>query len=158
MKIELPYEHGLSPLTKIKKYAKAKGDVYLQSVLKELESGNVYNKTKPWQPHEDDVIRLLYNQMELDELCEALMCSHLQLEERAKVLKVLPLDHGKITAEDAEMLMKFLKEGVPVERLFDFFGLEPPSETLSFYPEDRRALIDAVNKIENQLDLFDGGE
>lgn len=161
--INLPYNEP--PLTRIKQHARLTGDLKLQSLLKELDSGRAYNKTTRWESYEDDAIRLFYNRVQLDELCESLMCSHLQLEDRAKVLNVLPASYS-LTAEDIELTMRLLKDGIDIKKLLDILDLDIPIETFRIDHNNKQALLeqerefelkkrkDALNNLENQVDML----
>lgn len=125
----------------------------LPNLLKNSTDTFEYNKKTEFTDGQDVAIKVFYNLVELDELCEALMCSHLQLLTRARILGVTGVE-DKATAEDIELFIKAIDDGVQLSDVCNFFDVDIPEERYVFTEKSRIEARDALIKSESQIDLF----
>lgn len=144
------------PVSNLRKYHVNTGNKNVGEFLKAIDS-DIYNRKAPFTGAEDVAIKVFYNRIALDELCEALMCNHTQLINRARILQVTS-EKESIIAEDVELFCKALKDGVALTDVCEFFNVDIPETSYRFTESDRANAKDAVIKDESQIDLFGDDE
>lgn len=147
-----------APLNKLRRAinAPARDRSDLRKAVKEYLSAldsDYYNKDKPFDEYEDALIKIWFNRIELDELCEYLGCSMIQLIDRARVLQVTTQD-CRANASDLELMDKMLRDGISVTDACNMLEVEPPEHTYIMTPAKRAAARDAYQKHLDQGDMF----
>ena len=145
-------EDTLGPVAQLRSLYNKTGQKEIKQILDNMDS-DYYNKKTDFSSEEDVAIKLFFNCIALDELCEALGCSHVQLIDRARVLG-LAAPHESITAEDVEICIKCLESGMPIDKVCEVFGIDIPEHSYRMTKIEREQIKDAFKQIENQIDMF----
>lgn len=142
----------LAPYTALKRAVDSGSDtetVRAANQYVELIEKGAYNKTTPFTPSQDAVIRIMFNRCEPEELTEWLNCSMSQLITRARQLSATNQEDG-MTAQDFQLMEACLDDGMSVETLCSTFYIEPPVETASMNNIQRANAHDAAYKFKSQ--------
>lgn len=91
---------------------------------KMFDAKDHYRNKKEWNFKENTALRVFFNKIHPDELCEAFMCSYTSLMRQAHVLGLATLSEGRfLEAEDVERFVKALAKH-PAKELCEIYGID----------------------------------
>ena len=89
------------------------------------DTANFYPEKKEWSDYELQRLKLFWNKMPTDWMCDHFHCSHTSLVDQAYVKGLHPINDGQsVTSEDLDLVASLQDGGMSIKKIAELFGME----------------------------------
>lgn len=111
------------------------------------DTANFYPDKKVWKPEETMRLRLVWNWMPTDWICDHFFCSHKSLIDHAIVNSLHPInDKQALSIEDLDSMKKWQESGMSIKEVAKVFGMEYNFNETKEIDEKTRGDIEMVEQ------------